>query len=253
MTPKEVLARVRSAFTRTLDAEPTSYIPPLEVERAEQIFYIQYLQPGMIAFDVGANIGELSLLFSRFVGPTGEVHSFEASRETFARLETIIDLANRSNVRLNCLAVTDHLGGAQLRVYDRDHAGWTTLADRPLDAYGIDVAPARSEDVESTTIDAYCEERGIEQIDLLKIDVEGAEYQVLRGAEKMIRKKRVICCVFEFGSTTFDMGNHPEQIRAYLKDCGYEIRNVVQDGSIFPGGSSPATAQFSMHISIPTK
>ena len=41
---------------------------PLEVERAELTFYINYLRPGMVVFDVGANVGELTLLFSRLIG-----------------------------------------------------------------------------------------------------------------------------------------------------------------------------------------
>lgn len=41
---------------------------PIEVERAEQTFYINYLRPDMVVFDVGANVGELTFLFSRFIG-----------------------------------------------------------------------------------------------------------------------------------------------------------------------------------------
>ena len=51
----------------------------------------------MIAFDVGANIGELSLLFSRFVGNLGQVHAFEPSKAVFSRLEDIIRLSNKKN------------------------------------------------------------------------------------------------------------------------------------------------------------
>lgn len=50
---------------------------PDDVERAEQSFYLSYLRENMVTFDVGANIGELSLLFSRFIGVSGEVHAFE--------------------------------------------------------------------------------------------------------------------------------------------------------------------------------
>lgn len=225
--------------------------PPIEVEKAEQVFYIQYLQPGMVVFDVGANIGELSLLFSRFVGPQGQVHAFEASRDTFARLERVIETANRKNLYLNHVALSDRTGTAQLRVYDTEHAGWTTLADRPLENYGIHVRPERIEDVPMTTIDAYCEAHGIERIDLVKIDVEGAEQQVIAGAERMMAEDRIGCLVFEFGQTTFDMGNNPHDLAQMIKTRGYRLRNLNPGAPLFPGGHSVATAQFSMHIATP--
>lgn len=84
-------------------------MPPLEVERAEQIFYLEFLQPGMTVFDVGANIGELTLLFSRFI-EDGKVHSFEATRRGFAQLMAVCEAAGRSNVVLNQAAVTDKDG-----------------------------------------------------------------------------------------------------------------------------------------------
>jgi FkbM family methyltransferase len=246
-----ILKSARSFVLRLFRASGSSPISALAIEKAEQTFYIDHLQPGMVVFDVGANIGELSLLFSRFVGPTGSVHSFEANTETFARLNAIIELADRHNIRLNNLAVSDHVGLSKLHVYDGDYSAWTSLSDRPLKNYGLDVTPLRHEDVRTTTIDQYCEEHGIEKVDLLKIDVEGAEFQVLRGAEKMMRQRRIRCCVFEFGQTTFDMGNHPAQIKELLTSFGYELHNVVHNAPIFPGGQSAATAQFSMHICIP--
>jgi FkbM family methyltransferase len=224
---------------------------PNEVEKAEEIFYIQYLQPGMVAFDVGANIGEISLLFSRFVGPKGQVHSFECSPNTFKRLNEIIAISNRKNISTNCVCLSDVIGTAELHIYDDEHAGWTTMANRPLQQYGINFQPVCTEKVPTTTIDAYCESHNIQQIDLLKIDVEGAEYQVLKGASRMMREHRIGCVVFEFGQTTYDMGNDPGKLAELIASKDYKLRNLVKGAPIFPGGESVATAQFSMHICTP--
>jgi FkbM family methyltransferase len=251
MTIGLCLEKVRSLISSSLGISSPSYPSPLDTEKAEQTFYIGYLQPGMVVFDVGANVGELSLLFSRFVGPAGTVHSFEASPETFDRLKTIVKLSNHPNIKLNSVAVSDNVGVSTLRVYDHDHAGWTTLADRPLHEYGIDLKPVRLENVTTTTIDVYCDSNNIEQIDLLKIDVEGAEYQVLLGASRMLEQKRIKCCVFEFGATTFDMGNTPGMIERYLADMGYRIRNIISERPCFPGRESAITAKFAIHIAEP--
>lgn len=227
------------------------YSSPIEVEKAEQTFYINYLHPGMTVFDIGANIGEMSLLFSRFVGSSGKVHAFEASSSMFEKLSKVCQIANRGQIILNHKAVADREATLKFNVYDELHSGWNSLAERSLDKYGIDVKPSHVEEVESVTIDAYCQQHNIEQIDLIKIDVEGAEYQVLLGAKKMLESKKIRCCTFEFGGTTFDMGNAPQEIAAYLKQLGYQLRNVVKNDPIFPGGAKDVTASFSMHIAQP--
>ncbi len=93
MMKNRVLNPIRK-FYRNYFIAP-QYSSPLEVEQAEQTFYINYLRQGMTVFDVGANIGETSLLFSRFVGSSGVVHSFEASSSMFKKLSTVCQIANR--------------------------------------------------------------------------------------------------------------------------------------------------------------
>jgi len=229
----------------------TASTAPAEVERAEQTFYIDYLRPGMVVFDVGANIGELTLLFSRFVQPEGKVFSFEASAATFGRLSSICDLSRRDNIEVHHVALSDREETLEIHIYPEGYSGWNTLADRPLESYGIDIKPVGREKVRSATIDGFCRERDIARIDLLKIDVEGAEYQVLLGARRMLEEKRIGCCVFEFGQTTFDMGNTPEMIERYLAQVGYRIRNLVPGDRRFPGRGSAMSARFSIHAAEP--
>jgi FkbM family methyltransferase len=233
----------------------TSVLSPaasfMEVERAERIFYLEYLREGMTVFDAGANVGELTLLFSRFVGEGGSVHAFEPSGAGFERLTAISRAAALRNVRLNQLALAEEEGTVLLHVYDDDYLSWTTRAQRPLENYGINIKPRTTEEVPATTVDLYCERNSVTEIDLLKIDVEGAELQVLLGARRMLREQRIRCVTFEFGQTTFDMGNTPDQIEAYLKEAGYELRNIVESDPVFPGRESVQTACYSMHLATP--
>lgn len=220
----------------------------VEVERAERIFYLEYLREEMTVFDVGANIGELTLMFSRFAA---EVHSFEASRAAFQKLEIICRTANRRNVTLNHLALADRKGVIRLHVYNNDYLSFNTQAVRKITELGAAVEPVEIEETPAVTIDDYCEENKIGQIDLLKIDVEGAELQVLKGARKMLEAKRVKCLTFEFGQATFDMGNDPADIEHILKKHGYKIRNIVKGNPVFPKRENSADAGFSMHVAMP--
>ena len=85
----------------------------------------------------------------------------------------------------------------------------------------------------------------------VSLDVEGAEYQVLKGASKMLAIKQIKCIVFEFGKTTFDMGNRPNDFVNFLASHGYKIENVIKGSAIFPGGEDVSKAMFSMHIAKP--
>lgn len=229
-------------------SEPASYA---EVERAEQIFYLEYLREGMTVFDVGANVGELTLLFSRFTADGGAVHAFEPSRAAFERLEAVCRAANRQTVVLNNLALSDKNGFVRLHVYEDNYLSFNSQAARPLKDYGLNLEPVGIEEIAATTVDDYCGEKGIEQIDLLKIDTEGAELQVMKGARRMLKSGRVKCLTFEFGQTTFDMGNRPEEIEDFLWEMNYGVRNIVKGNPVFPGRKSVETAQFSMHVATP--
>jgi FkbM family methyltransferase len=221
------------------------------IVRAEIKFYADYVKAGMTIFDVGANIGELTLLFSSLVDKTGKVYSFEASSTVFCRLKALCEASGRKNIYPNHAAVSDSESHLTLNVYEEQYSAWNTLADRPLEKYGINIKPIGSEVVPGINLDSFCSKNKIDSIDLLKIDVEGAEFQVLSGAKKLLQEKRIKCCIFEFGGTTFDMGNHPTQIENYLQECNYRIKNLMPREPPFPGGNSALDAQFSMHIVTP--
>lgn len=222
------------------------------VEAHEWRFYLEYLSRGMTVFDVGANVGELSIFFSRFVGEEGTVHCFEPGAAAFKQLESLVRATGRSNYRLNPLALADIAGTTSLYTYGDWHS-WSSQRERPLHRYGIEAPVATREDVPSTTLDSYSGRHGIESIDLLKIDVEGSELQVLRGGRQLFARRAVKCCIFEFGQTTFDMGNDPGDLRDFFDQNGYALRSVVPGDPIFPGSNSAEEARFAMTVATVAK
>lgn len=156
----------------------------LEVQEALR----EYLRPGTIFFDIGANIGFFSLLAARLVGKEGRVVAFEADPEVAGRLRehvarnefgwvTVVQQAVWSEPRTVYFARTDP----------------ATSPDRGL---GHVVAAAETEGtirVQAVSLDDYVRNEGAP--DFLKCDVEGAEVEVFRGAEKLLREKRpgIIC------------------------------------------------------------
>jgi hypothetical protein len=67
----------------------------------------------------------------------------------------------------------------------------------------------------------------------------------------MLKHKLIGCCVFEFGATTFDMGNTPNMIEDYLIQVGYRVHNIIPGNQCFPGRESAKSAKFSVHVAEP--
>jgi len=144
------------------------------------------IAPGAIAFDVGANVGAYSLLLGRWVGGGGHVFAFEPSPSAFAGLG--------EHIRLNALdarvtPVPSAVGGVvgSLPFIVEPTAGEGRLASS--------TGGRATVDVRVTTLDAFCGEHGLSP-DFVKVDVEGAELDVLRGARRTIARAKGTLALF---------------------------------------------------------
>jgi FkbM family methyltransferase len=133
----------------------------------------ELLQPGDWFIDVGANIGVLSLVGAQAVGSQGSVWAFEPNPASFAFLKTNIELNNATQVRLFPIAVGAGLGSARIRYASFYKAG-ATLKPGTSPEEGIEV-PVDSLD---SLVGRECTQRYPK---VIKVDVEGWEYEVVRG------------------------------------------------------------------------
>src|SRR5438874_403004 len=142
--------------------------------------YPYLLRRGDRVVDGGAHIGYLTLLASRCVGPSGEVHAFEPVPRTFAALGENVRLNRATNVRTNRVALAARAGELELEVpIDPEGEGllaWGATSVR-LRRGPIERAPAM-------TLDEYARGYGFDRIALLKLDLEGAELDALRGMDE---------------------------------------------------------------------
>ena len=140
---------------------------------------MRLLGPGDTALDVGANVGWHALLMARLVGPQGRVFAFEPSASTRARLQAAIDANHLTQITADPRAVSDRVGTAEFRA---PQAGEVWDGTGSLTA----TSAAGSRSVECVTLDAFVAERGLDRLALVKIDVEGWEQSVLRGARRTL-------------------------------------------------------------------
>ncbi len=153
-------------------------------EPFETEIYKELIKPGMTVLDIGANVGYFSLIFSRCVGPKGKVHSFEPEPKTFSILKRNIEENAIDNATLNQVAVSAESGGTVLLYLDKNNLGNMSLSNgniAPADLAG-GVA------VRTTTVDDYC---GSMRVDFIKMDVQGAEALVIKGAEHVLRSNKL--------------------------------------------------------------
>lgn len=171
----------------------------------------QRLQPGMVFYDLGANIGLFSLLGARAVGAGGHVFSFEPDEDTALRLARNFDRNGFQNVTIvpkGVWSTTSRQWFARADASSPDHGTGTFVRTRSDDGVSI----------ECIALDDFVQEAP--PPDALKCDVEGAELQVLRGAEHMIRAHHpLILC-----ETHGEANDHA--CREMLPEFGYNLSAV---------------------------
>jgi FkbM family methyltransferase len=154
--------------------------PSVLTAEASELFLHEYTpRAGDIVFDIGAGIGAEALLFSRLVGDSGRVVSAEAHPRTFERLARLCEVNGLTNVTPLQLAVADTDG--TVTISDTDQYLQNTM----LGGNGIEVSAKR--------IDTIAAELGISQIDLLKMNIEGAERAALQGTGDLLAATRHVC------------------------------------------------------------
>ncbi len=140
------------------------------------------LRPGDVFFDVGANVGYYALQAARLVGDAGEVHAFEPIPANAERIQTAVQRNGLRNVYLNQVAVGDAPGTLELYLGGEgaENSGWASVVPserRPI-AYNVP----------KLSLDQYVTERGIKSVRFIKLDVEGAEPDVIAGMEALLER-----------------------------------------------------------------
>jgi FkbM family methyltransferase len=154
-----------------------------------QDLLLSKLHPGDVFIDVGANIGTFTIPAARRVGSSGRVVAIEASPEIFNNLKKNVAVNDVSNVELICAAAGASNDNSEFYPAPIDHFGMGSRAPQ-FNAAAISVP--------GVTLDSLVERLKLPSVDLIKIDVEGFELDVLKGASGLIESERPPLIIFEF-------------------------------------------------------
>jgi len=201
---------VRAAFLGDFTSEPA-----FRLSRS-------LLRPGDVVLDVGANVGLWAMGAARLTGAHGRVVAFEPVPATVYRLRRNIQ-ANRVHVEVEQVALHDASGPLTIFGATHGNSGGAGLLRRN----GVD----RPLTVQGTRLDDYVIEKGIRGIDFLKIDVEGAESIVLRGAGSLLEEPGAPIVLFEVNpEASQGLGLAHDAAARVLVAAGYRLYQPTDDG-----------------------
>ncbi len=187
------------------------------VEPEQTAEFVQALKPGQILFDIGANVGYYTILGSRLVGPGGVVVAIEPAVRNLSFLYRHLEINHVSNVNIIAAACSDE------NTFARFSSGENGATGHLTNEAGVGSQANREDTFVSTiTIDSVVQKVGFAP-DVIKIDVEGAELSVLKGAHATLLASRPV--IF--------LSVHSNSLRysclGYLEEIGYTARSVKGD------------------------
>jgi FkbM family methyltransferase len=180
-------------------------------ERRKIVALQRLLEPGMTFVDAGSNKGDFALIAARVMKDQGRVLAFEPAPENCRWIRASVELNGYRSVTVFELALSDTEGRVPL--YIGEWSGWHSLARRPK--------PQASMEVDARTLDSVLHETGDPHVDVLKIDVEGAELALLRGAERTLADERLLAVLVEVHP---DFAVDPAEVCELLAARGFTFR-----------------------------
>ncbi|HMG35931.1 MAG TPA: FkbM family methyltransferase [Blastocatellia bacterium] len=172
------------------------------------------LRPGMVFYDIGANAGFFTVLAAKLVADRGRVISFEPLPENAESVRAQIEINNLVHCELITAAVSDRRG-TSFFVFGENNSQ-SQLSEDGIDPFSGDKTEFR---VETVKLDEFIESHP--RPDVIKIDVEGAETEVLAGADELLRVANRPALIIELHGETKAIAVHQ-----MLTDCGYAIRDL---------------------------
>ncbi|OYR78617.1 hypothetical protein DJ77_00250 [Halorubrum ezzemoulense] len=156
------------------------------------------------------------------------IHLFEPQQKLCQQLKT--KYSNQNTKEVNCFALSNEATQTTL-YYDQEGSGLASMSMRKLDHHDIEFD--HKEEIETQTIEEYCDKREISEITLLKLDVEGHELDVLMGAENMISQQDIQFISFEFGGANIDTRTFFQDYFYFFNKYGYHVYRILPSGELF--------------------
>lgn len=196
--------------------------------------YLSFVRRGDVVIDVGANVGAHAVFFSHLTGPHGKVIAFEPLPRNLEAMRSLFERRQRyANVTVIEAAVgnpADGLERTELLIPGSD-ATQASLKSQSAGSWSASV------DVEKavcafTSLDRDVVVNTLDRLDFIKIDVEGGELDVLRGAARTISLHRPVIYCEAYENWTRSFGYGPADLISFVRSMGYQTARVIAGGRV---------------------
>lgn len=177
--------------------------------------FISHLKPNYTVIDIGANIGYTTLLFSKAC-PEGKILSIEPSRELFKTVTDHVSLNEIKNVKCLNIGLGEKEKTVQLYKVSESNSGMNRVLEEANASFA-------SESITIKTLDEVAKEQSLDSIHAIKIDVEGYEYKILKGAYTTLKTQHPILLVELDDFNLKEQQSNPKELLTFLFELNYSI------------------------------
>jgi FkbM family methyltransferase len=196
-------------------------------EFRERAFLVSFLRPTDVFYDIGANVGLYSVIAATIIGPRGSVYSFEPNELSLRFLKRNMERISGCSSEVFGLALSDSNGELELSVPSEGYDAWATLGS--ISTLNTPVVKQR---VATVTLDDLRARAGFVPPTVVKIDVEGWEVRVLRGAEGVLRGPNPPLLMVELCDRASEgAGSSTAELLAAIEDLGMELYELAEDST----------------------
>jgi FkbM family methyltransferase len=190
-------------------------------------FLKKNLNPGDVFIDIGANIGCYSLIASSLTGDNGKIIAFEAVTNVYDQLIYNISINKISNIRAEKLAIFEKRDILKFFLSSDENLGMSSI-------FRHDTESGKTEDVEAVSLDEYLADYPLERVNLIKIDIEGAEMHALKGMKNTIEKHFPVLMIEINNDVLPDKSLVQNEIMGFLISHGYSPYVSDLKGDLHP-------------------
>lgn len=183
--------------------------------------FMELVKDDFVILDVGANVGLYSLLAGKYGNVNGHTYAFEPQSNTFKNLKENIKLNNLTNsISAYNYACSDH--DQMIRLENNNSTAFHDYNDMFTHISGA----VDEGDVQAVRLDGFIANEGIEKIDFVKIDIEGAELLCLKGATKMLKEHKPILFFEGYEKNCERFGYSLMELLEFIRSYDYKIKQV---------------------------
>lgn len=193
-------------------------------EKSKSLLF-SMMKEGDVILDVGANLGEITLNAAKIAGEKGRVFSFEPGKKNYEKLSRNLALNNFNQITVSDCALGDRTGKGKEVVREIHNSGMNA------------VNYSEGGDFSIVTLDHFMSVNPVEKIDLIKIDTEGFEMNVVKGAEKTLGKYHPVLFVEVCDDNLRRNNASAKELITYISRSGYDITNAQTGSPVYENDS----------------